>query len=172
MPLNLKSLRILVVDDNKPIREIMSAVLGELGVGKIYFATDGERGFEIFQRDAPDIVFVDWEMEPVNGLTLTKRIRNDPLSVNRRVPIIMLSGYSASSRVAEARDSGATEFMTKPFTADAVAKRLAHVINNPRSFVKYSEFTGPDRRRRKEKDYAGEDRRGRDPADAGQKDSS
>jgi CheY-like chemotaxis protein len=137
-----------------------------LGVGKIYFAADGERGFEIFQRDAPDIVFVDWDMGPVDGLTLTQRIRRYPLSVNRQVPIIMLTGYNATFRVEQARDSGATEFMTKPFTADAVAKRLAHVINSPRDFVKYSEFTGPDRRRRKEKDYTGEDRRGRNPADA------
>jgi len=160
MPLNLQNLRVLIVDDSKPIRDLLSFVLEGLGVGKISVADNGDRGFDVFQRDMPDIVFVDWDMEPTNGLTLAKRIRTEPGSVNPQVPIIMISGYSAVFRVIGARECGITEFMTKPFTADAIAKRIASVINNPRDFIKYTEYVGPDRRRRDAANIS-EDRRAR-----------
>jgi CheY-like chemotaxis protein len=156
--LNLRHLRVLVVDDNKPIRDLLSSIFESFGVGKTVTAHSGEHGFQVFQQEYPDIAFVDWDMEPGTGLDLTKKIRTDPLSVNRTVPIIMLTGYSAVFRVAQARDTGVTEFLTKPFTAADIAKRLSHVVNNPRDFIEYPKYSGPDRRRRK-LPYAGDERR-------------
>jgi DNA-binding NtrC family response regulator len=74
----------------------------------------------------------------------------------------MVTGYSAMPRVAEARDTGATEFLVKPFSANDLAKRIAHVINKPRDFIDSNEYFGPDRRRRKADDYIGPLRREED----------
>jgi DNA-binding NtrC family response regulator len=75
------------------------------------------------------------------------------------VPVIVMTGYAAAPRVAQARDKGITEFLVKPFTANELARRITYVIDAPRDFVETAEFFGPDRRRRKAIDYQGPERR-------------
>ena len=159
MALKFENLSVLVVEDTPPMRKLMMAVLEALGVGTIYYAEDGESGFDSFCRNRPDIVLTDWLMEPVNGIELVKTIRQSKHSPNRMVPVILISGYSAYARVAEARDAGVTEFMVKPFTANDLARRLAYVVNKPRDFVDHENFFGPDRRRKVDKNYKGPFRR-------------
>jgi DNA-binding NtrC family response regulator len=75
----------------------------------------------------------------------------------------MMTGYSARPRVQAARDTGVTEFLVKPFSADSMAKRIAHVINRPRDFVAVEKgYFGPDRRRKKTTNYNGPKRREED----------
>lgn len=163
MPLRLHKISILVVEDIIPMRQILVGVLEEFGVGKIYTADHGGEGFSQFQKHRPDIVITDWMMSPIDGLEMIKMIRTHPASPNRLVPVILISGYSALSRVTEARDMGVTEFLTKPFTGGDLAKRLAHIINKPRDFVEAGTFFGPDRRRRKSDQYEGRLRRREEP---------
>lgn len=159
MSLRLDKISILVVEDIRPMRVLLTSVLEALGVGKIYTADHGGSGFAEFKKYNPDIIITDWEMEPVSGFDMILKIRNDPTSVNRMVPIILITGYSAKSRVIQARDVGVTEFLTKPFTGQDLAKRIAHIVNKPRDFVETPQFFGPDRRRRKIDDYEGPKRR-------------
>ncbi len=159
MPLNLSKLSVLVVDDLGPMLEVVVDTLKILGVGQVYQARDGESGFRQFVRYCPDIVLTDWEMEPVDGLELVRAIRRDATSPKRTAPIIVMTGYGATARVAAARDLGATEFLVKPFTANELARRINHVIDHPRDFVETAEFFGPDRRRRKNDAYDGTERR-------------
>lgn len=162
MALDFKKLSILVVEDTAPMRKLMISVLETLGAGKIYTAENGQTGFEQFCKHNPDIVLSDWHMEPVDGIELTKEIRNNQISPNRMVPIILVTGYSALSRVAQARDAGATEFLVKPFSANDLAKRIAYVINKPRDFIDSKDYFGPDRRRRVDPDFKGPFRRAED----------
>lgn len=159
MPLRLDKISILIVEDIIPMRRILVGVLEEFGVGKIFTADHGGDGFSQFQKHRPDIVITDWMMAPIDGLEMIKMIRTHPASPNRLVPVILISGYSALSRVTEARDMGVTEFLTKPFTGGDLAKRIAHIINKPRDFVEVGDFFGPDRRRRKSDQYDGHRRR-------------
>jgi len=162
MALNLKKLSVLIVEDTMPMRELLASVLESLGVGKVRTAEDGVRGFEIFCRESQDIVVADWYMTRMNGIELTQEIRRNPLSPNRVVPVILVTGYSALARVAQARDAGVTEFMAKPFSANDLAKRLAYVITKPRDFVDSQVYFGPDRRRKKDTEYTGPRRRSED----------
>lgn len=130
------------------MRKLLISVLESLGIKNIASADDGRKAFELFQRDNHDIIISDWQMEETNGIELTKMIRSSVMSPNRMVPIVLITGYSAWQRVAEARDSGVTEFLVKPFTANDIAKRITHVINKPRDFIETNDFFGPDRRRR------------------------
>lgn len=166
MPLRLNKISILVVEDVVPMRKLMVSVLEEFGVGKIITADHGGTGFSQFQKHCPDIVITDWSMEPIDGLEMIKMIRTHSASPNRLVPIILISGYSAVPRVTSARDQGVTEFLTKPFTGNDLAKRIAHIINKPRDFVETEKFFGPDRRRRKGEDYAGPKRREKESGEA------
>lgn len=159
MPLKLDNVSVLVIEDLRPMRELMVFVLTALGFKKIFTADNGANGFQEFNKSKPDIVITDWEMEPVNGIELIHKIRRSPKSHNKTVPIILVSGYSAKSRVIQGRDMGVTEFLTKPFTGNDLAKRIMHIINQPRDFVLSDKFTGPDRRRRKGEEYQGPKRR-------------
>lgn len=159
MPLNLKKISALVVEDLHPMRTVIVSVLDAFGIGTIYEASNGERGYELFQKHNPDIIITDWLMEPVDGLEFIRMVRKNKDSVNRLVPIIMMTGYSAMQRVTMARDLGATEFLTKPFTGRDLAKRINLIINRPRDFVETEHFFGPNRRRKKGDDYAGPRRR-------------
>lgn len=159
MGLKFEKLSVLVVDDTMSMRNLIVSVLEALNVGSVFQASNGEQGFSIFCQHQPDIILVDWLMEPMNGIELTQKIRNDPASPNRMAPIILITGYSARPRVEEARDSGVTEFLVKPFAAVDLTRRLQHVINNPRNFIDYNGYFGPDRRRKADEHYAGPKRR-------------
>ncbi len=159
MPLNLKKVSALVVEDLHPMRALIVSVLDAFGIGTIHEASNGERAYELFQKHNPDIIITDWLMEPVDGLEFIRMVRKNKDSVNRLVPIIMMTGYSAMQRVTLARDLGTTEFLTKPFTGRDLAKRINLIINRPRDFVESQKFFGPNRRRKKGDGYDGPRRR-------------
>lgn len=162
MAFDFQKLSILVVEDNDAMVGLIAAVLQTMGVGTVHYAQNTERAFELFCLQNPDIIITDWHMEPKSGIDLIRQIRNDPISPNKTVPVIIATGYSALKRVSEARDSGATEYIVKPFTAKALARRIAYVINKPRAFVHTPTYFGPDRRRRTIEDYEGPKRRAED----------
>ena len=159
MPINFKKLTVLVAEDNQAMRDVISAVLDGLEVGRAIYAKDGDQGYSKFKEYNPDIVITDWEMDPTDGIELIRKIRRDPNSPNKMVPVVFLTGYGAPERVKIARDGGVTEFLVKPFTADKLIQRITYVINNPRDFVESKVYTGPDRRRIKKPDYQGPFRR-------------
>lgn len=163
MGFNFKRLNVLVAEDTAPMRDLICGVLDNLDVGFVYTAAEGHKAFEVFQRESNDIIIADWQMDGMNGLDLTKEVRNNPLSPNRLVPIILVTGYSAMSRVGKARDVGVTEFLVKPFSANDMAKRLAYVINKPRDFIDAPDYFGPDRRRHVNPEFKGPYRRKGDP---------
>ncbi len=137
------------------MQRLICSVLQSFGTGRIYRASDAESGFELFCDKNPDIVITDWHMPPTSGIDLVEMIRQNPRSPNKRVPIIVMTGFAAISRVARARDMGATEFLSKPFSAHDLAQRITHIINKPRDFIRARSYIGPDRRRRVLADYKG-----------------
>lgn len=159
MSYQFHSLKVLVVEDNKPMLDLTKSILSTFGVGNIEGALNGEDGFRKFCSFNPDLVIADWMMEPFDGIALSRKIRNDPKSPNQYVPIILMTGFSEKRRVLSARDSGITEFLVKPFSARILYKRLSQIIERPRQFVRAEGFFGPDRRRKTADDYAGNLRR-------------
>ena len=165
MPLGMKlayrleNLRILIVDDNAHIRQLLRTVLSAVGVRNIDVAEDGVRGFESFCRLDYDLVFTDYEMEPISGIDLVDLIRTSTKSPNPYIPVIMISAYSDQDRVQLARDHGVTEFLAKPFTVERLMSRMQTVIEEPRAFVKTDTYFGPDRRRKEDPSYMGPERR-------------
>ena len=155
----LENLRVLIVEPNSHIRDLLRTILQTVGTGTIDLSSDGEAGFARYCRHEYDVVFTDSELEPTSGLDFVDQIRTSPESRNPYVPIVMLSAYSDEERVRLARDHGVTEFLAKPFTADIVLQRLEEVIENPRSFVRTASYFGPDRRRNTSPDYSGAERR-------------
>jgi CheY-like chemotaxis protein len=155
-------LKILIVDDNSHVRTLIAEILRALGCQDLMEASDGAEGLHVLRNRPVDIVITDLEMQPLDGLEFTRLVRNSPDSPNPAIPIIMLTGHATLRRVAEARDAGVNEFLTKPLTARAVIGRISQVMEHPRPFVRTDGYFGPDRRRRAEPGHPGPFRRSTD----------
>lgn len=159
MTYKFNSAKILVVDDMLPMQTLLKSLLGLFGFKEIEVAENGESGFKKHCKFDPDVVLVDWMMEPLDGIEMTRKIRNDPQSPNRFVPVILMTGFSSRLRVERARDIGITEFLVKPFTARDLYEKIERITERPRQFVDSRNFFGPDRRRKRDDGYDGPHRR-------------
>jgi len=157
---SLNSLNLLVADDNEHIRKLVKVILRSLGITRVTEAEDGRHAIAIMQEHVPDVVLSDWEMEPMDGLQLTRYIRRSPESPNIFLPVIIMTGQADRERVLAARDAGVNEFVIKPLCGQVLLSRLSNILDTPRRFVRGGSFFGPDRRRHV-KQWAGAERRTR-----------
>src|ERR1700753_2508101 len=148
-------LNLLVVGDNAHMRNLVATILRAFGVNEIFEAPDGERAWAILRETNPDVIVLDWMMEGMSGLELTKQVRTSAQTPNPFVPIIMLSGHTHVDYVRQARDAGVNEFLAKPVSVSAILTRLISVIEHPRPYVRTKSYFGPCRRRRGADEYRG-----------------
>jgi two-component system chemotaxis response regulator CheY len=158
--MDLKALRILVIDDNRHAAEIVKSILGSIGARDIRYATTAHGAFELMQREMFDLLILDQNLgKGDEGIQLVRRIRKDPASPSPYIAILMLTGYTEERRVKAARDVGVTDFLSKPFTVTGLLRRIEALIFQARPFVRSPDYFGPDRRRRADPGYAGPERR-------------
>jgi len=157
--LRFELIKILLVDDNHHMRLLINEILRAIGVKEVFEASGGAEAIQVLRTKQIDIVMTDLAMRPMNGIDFVRRLRTGHESPNPMVPVIMITGHSTLRRVAEARDAGVTEFLSKPVTARGVIERISRVVEHARPFVKTSSYFGPDRRRRDDPNYPGPYRR-------------
>lgn len=158
-PRAMELVRILIVDDNHHMINIVKTILRGFGVKEFHEARDPVDAFDILKNTGIDLIVTDYAMDPINGCEFVRLVRTADDSPNRLIPIIMLTAYSERSHVEEARDVGVNEFCAKPVTATELYKKVCAVVNHPRPFVRTTGYFGPDRRRRKSSTYKGAERR-------------
>lgn len=108
---------ILIVDDEKIIRELLVAMLQEAGNYRLLTATNGREALEICQRDADiDLVFTDLRMPVMGGMELLAELRPK----RPDLPIVILTGYGRREDVIESLRLGASNFLIKPQEVDMV----------------------------------------------------
>lgn len=110
-----------------------------------------------FTNNPVDIVFGDVTAEET--CQFLRDVRNTEISPNPHVPFVATAVTSSATCIARARDFGATEFLRFPLAANTLIERIIHIVEHPRMFVKASQYTGPDRRRRRDGEIK-EERRG------------
>ena len=120
----------------------------EIGFSICEWAKDGDHALRVIERERPDICITDLVMPGMDGLTLTKRLRDPVNSPNPLIPIILMSANISRRTLFAARDAGVNEIVAKPLKAKLVFDRLFEVIERPRQFVVAQHYIGPDRRRR------------------------
>ncbi len=144
----LSNISILVVDDNAFIQKMMRNILAEYGARSIRVVSSGDAALKYLDAYLSDIIIADYAMPPINGIELTRTIRNSDDVNKKYLPIIMMSEDTDARLIAVARNVGITEFLVKPFSATEALERIRNVIEHPRSYIKSRNFFGPDRRRR------------------------
>ncbi len=151
----------LVVDRNPFSRRLLINIIHSFGCTRYREASDGADALKVLRSFTPDIIFTEYSMTPLDGVELTRMVRNEPERLRRFTPIIMVSAYSEAHRVIAARDAGINEFVVKPYSARSLIARISEVILRPRPFVRVNAYFGPDRRRRSA-DWEGGERRHED----------
>jgi two-component system KDP operon response regulator KdpE len=109
---------ILVVDDEPQITRVLKTALTSLGYGT-RVAGDGDEAVQIMKEWSPDLVITDLRMPNMDGLALCRRIR-----AKSRIPIIVLSVRGEERTKVEALDSGADDYVTKPFSMKELLARV------------------------------------------------
>lgn len=155
-------LQVLIVDDNQHMRTILRELLRAVGIREAREARDAVEALDIMKTTSTDLVLVDLSMPVIDGVEFTHMVRTSSDSPNPYVPIIMITGHSARSKVLAARDAGVNEFVAKPVTAKSLMQRLIAIVERPRPFVRTATYFGPDRRRKADPDYQGPFRRAGD----------
>ena len=157
-------LKTLIVEGRRLERMLLRTVLQAVGVQRIHEASDSNSGFARILECKPDIILTDLSIERMDGIELARKIRRSPDTPDPFVPIVMLTDYTALTRIEAARDAGVTEFLAKPVTAQGLLQRLNNIVDRPRPFIRCDAFFGPDRRRRVAESHTGPWRRWNDPS--------
>jgi two-component system, OmpR family, KDP operon response regulator KdpE len=116
--------RVLVVDDEPQITRVLRTVLTSHGY-QVRTAAEGEAALASFSEWRPELVITDLYMPRMDGLELCRRIR-----AQSNVPIIVLSVKSEEGTKVEALDSGADDYVTKPFGMDELLARLRAALRH------------------------------------------
>ncbi len=121
---NERKIRVLAVDDEPSILELLKTALNALGIYDVMVAASAEQAVQVMERqDHPfDCVLMDIQMPEVNGITLVREMRK--MRDYARTPIIMLTAMSDRTYVDQAFAAGATDYVTKPFELLELRSRL------------------------------------------------
>lgn len=121
----MKKTRILIVDDDPDIRDILKLTLAEEDY-EIIEAENGEAALKAAQSKSPDLIIMDYKMPYLDGREACRRLKKDILL--RHLPIIMLTGKGDITDKVEGIDAGADDYMVKPFEPKELLARIRMII--------------------------------------------
>lgn len=126
------SRKILVVDDDPSIREILATQLSRLGY-EVALAADGEEAVDAFKKEAPDAILMDVMMPRLDGLGACQKIRAlEKKAGGRRVPVLFLTARDSTHDKTSAALSGGDEFIPKPVSLQELRERLELALKKAR----------------------------------------
>ncbi|HND85463.1 MAG TPA: response regulator [Pseudobdellovibrionaceae bacterium] len=124
-----KNTKILVVDDMKGIRVLITKLLKELGYATVQEAENGEMALEIISKAQTSepfgLIICDLRMPKMDGLDLLSKLRTDQAFA--KLPFVMLTAESEKENVVKAIEIGVNEYIIKPTTAPILSKKLEKV---------------------------------------------
>ncbi len=124
----MKKKKIIVVDDEKTICDALEYLLTNEGY-EVITAHDGEDALLKVQDEDPDLVILDVMMPGMNGFKVSRAIRKDP--VYKRLPILILTVMDNKNDKIAGHNSGADEYMVKPFELDELIVRVKCLLKVP-----------------------------------------
>ena len=117
---------VLIVDDSRTSRKILKGILEREGYDVVGEATNGQEGYDRYVELRPDIVTMDVTMPVLDGIEALKKIKGDyPDS-----KVVMVTSAGQRTKMVEAVQSGASEFLTKPFEAAQLKRIIDKVLSN------------------------------------------
>jgi len=115
--------KILVVDDEKEIRELLCIYLNEDGY-EVIAASNGEEAISLAQAEHPQVILMDVKMPGIDGVETCKRLKGEEKT--KSIPVIMVTAYQ--DRDVEAYLEGADDFVNKPFDRTEITFRIRSML--------------------------------------------
>jgi two-component system phosphate regulon response regulator PhoB len=112
---------VLIVDDEEDIRDLLSLTLEKAGFSTLC-SDNGRQGLVTALDRQPDLILLDWMMPEMNGLELLRRLKKDSRTAD--IPVIMLSAKTEVDHKSEGLDSGADDYVAKPFSGKELISRV------------------------------------------------
>ena len=106
--------RAVIVEDNAQMRELIHIVLEALGITEIVLAANGVEALSALQAGGADIVFMDWQMDVMDGLECTRRIRAGVDGIDPKTNIVLVTGMVGEKNSDTAYATGVDLFLEKP----------------------------------------------------------
>lgn len=115
-------MRILLVDDSSTMRRIQKNTLEKLGHTDIVEAGDGADALRRLSEGKFDLILMDWNMPNLNGIEALRKIKADPAL--KSTPVIMVTSESEKTRIVEAIQAGAANYVVKPFNPETLQDKI------------------------------------------------
>jgi len=121
--------RVLVVDDDADIRELVAFKLEQAGF-EVASAADGQLGLEAALRSRPDLVLLDLMMPKLSGLEVCRRLRGHQATA--ATPVILLTAKAQEADLQRAFSAGADDYVVKPFSPRELVTKVQAVLARSR----------------------------------------
>lgn len=115
----LKNMRILYVEDDEDVRQLVQRSLGRVA-GEVIVAKNGLQGLEFYEKFSPDLVVSDVQMPEMDGLTMSKAIK----AINRDTPVILTTALNETGYLLQAIETGIDGYVLKPIRNDLLLEAL------------------------------------------------
>jgi two-component system phosphate regulon response regulator PhoB len=133
--------KLLLVEDDPALRELLGWNFEREGFD-IAATADGEEALILAEEIPPDIVILDWMIEGVSGIEVCRRLRRRPATAN--VPIIMLTARGEEADRIRGLETGADDYVTKPFSPRELVARVGAVLRRVRPALAAEQLTYGD----------------------------
>ena len=120
--------KILVVDDEIHIVQIVKFNLEKRGGHQVITGKNGEQGYELAKQERPDLILSDVMMPKMSGFEFCDKVKND--EELKEIPFIILTAKGQESDIQEGEKSGADDYITKPFSPKALLNKVAEVLGD------------------------------------------
>lgn len=121
-------IRVLVLEDEVHIRQIICRLLRQIGFRLITEAGNGADGFKELLRVRPQVILCDIHMEPIDGITFLKKLRALGHPELSRTPVIFLTADTNRDTVVAAKDLRVDGYLAKPVSQKSLRDRIDHVL--------------------------------------------
>lgn len=118
--------RILVAEDERDIRELIAFTLRFAGFD-VLLATNGAEAVEVAEAEKPDLILLDVRMPRMSGYEACRRLKENPQTAS--LPVVFLSAKGQDSEIQQGLDSGAEEYILKPFAPDELIQQVRDILN-------------------------------------------
>lgn len=117
-----KHIKVLVVEDNLPMRKLIVRHLNKFGISKVSEVDNGKRALDEIKKTKVDLVISDWNMPDFTGMDLLKSIRKD--DEKKDIPFIMVTSNLQKEEIVEAAKAGVNQYIIKPFDGPTLVEKV------------------------------------------------
>lgn len=119
--------KILIAEDERDIRDLITFTLRFAG-HEVLAAANGEEAYSIASEHLPDLILMDVRMPKMTGYEACKALKQN--TATRNIPVVFLSAKGQEAEVQAGLESGAVEYILKPFSPDQLTERVQVILKN------------------------------------------